>query len=61
MSERRWVLNASPVILLGKVGQIGLLEALCGEMVIPAALAAEVRAGPRHDESQSWLEGPATT
>ena len=49
MSERQWVLNASPLILLGKAGHIGLLEALCSEMVIPAAVAAEVRAGPRRD------------
>jgi predicted nucleic acid-binding protein len=35
VSERQWVLNASPLILLGKVGHIGLLEALCIKMVIP--------------------------
>jgi len=56
VSECKWVLNASPLILLGSVGHLGLLEMLCAEMVIPAAVAAEVRAGPRRDASQDWLE-----
>lgn len=59
MGERKWVLNASPLILLGKVGHIDLLEALCMKMVIPAAVAAEVCAGPRRDASQDWLKGRA--
>ena len=56
MSEHKWVLNASPLILLGNVGRIGLLETLCTEMVVPAAVVAEVRAGPHRDASQDWLE-----
>ncbi len=28
MAFSRWVVNASPLILLGKTGQIGLLSAL---------------------------------
>lgn len=47
------------LILLGKAGHIGLLEALCSEMVIPAAVAAEVRAGPRWDAGQDWLQSRA--
>lgn len=31
----RWVVNASPVILLGKAGVIHLLPSLCDELVVP--------------------------
>lgn len=31
-----WVVNASPVILLGKAAVIHLLPLLCDELVIPA-------------------------
>jgi hypothetical protein len=39
MVHRRWVINASPLILLGKVEQIQLLSALAGE----------IARGPAHD------------
>ncbi len=61
MTERKWVLNASPLILLGNIGRIDLLETLCAEMAIPAAVAAEIRAGSRRDASQEWLAGRAQT
>ena len=41
--NRRWVTNASPIILLGKVGQIELLSMLSEELVVPEAVAREVR------------------
>ncbi len=31
----RWVVNASPLILLGKVDQLHLLQALTEELIIP--------------------------
>lgn len=43
---RRWVANASPLILLGKVGQLGLLAELADEVVIPEMVAREVSAKP---------------
>ena len=55
VSEHRWVVNASPVILLGKVGHLGLLEALCAQMVVPAAVVTEVCADPHQD----WLRDHA--
>jgi predicted nucleic acid-binding protein len=36
----RWVVNASPVILLGKAGVIHLLPLLCDELVVPAGVVA---------------------
>lgn len=59
MTERRWVVNASPVILLGKVEHLGLLEALCARMVIPAAVVSEVCADPHRDAGQDWLKNQA--
>jgi hypothetical protein len=45
----RWVVNASPVILLGKAGVIHLLPALCDELVVPAGVVAEVQQGRMAD------------
>ena len=32
---RKWVLNASPLIVLGKISAIHLLEEMCSHLVIP--------------------------
>jgi predicted nucleic acid-binding protein len=37
MADSRWVVNASPLILLGKTGQIGLLSALASRIAVPRA------------------------
>lgn len=42
--SRRWVVDASPLILLQKVGQIGLLHELCDELVVPEIVVREVGA-----------------
>lgn len=44
--SRRWVVNASPLILLGKVDQVRLLQDLTDELIIPDGVAQEVRAKP---------------
>ena len=46
MAPDRWVVNASPLILLGKVEQIPLLGALAGELAVPRAVIREVSAKP---------------
>jgi len=56
MAER-WVINASPVILLGKAGVIHLLPKLCDELVIPAGVLAEVQDGRVADAGRAWLKG----
>ena len=53
----RWVVNASPIILLAKVGQVELLPKLAGELVVPAAVVAEIEAGPASDPARAWLRG----
>jgi predicted nucleic acid-binding protein len=59
VSERKWVVNASPVILLGKVGHLGLLEALCTQLIIPSAVMSEVCAESYRDAAQDWLRNQA--
>ncbi|PSN18162.1 DUF3368 domain-containing protein [filamentous cyanobacterium CCP5] len=58
---RRWVVNASPIITLAKIGQIGLLSQLCDEMVIPQGVVEEVQQGNYDDAALSWIrsEGQA--
>jgi predicted nucleic acid-binding protein len=42
-----WVVNASPIILLGRVGQLDLLQRLGSSVVIPEAAVLEIqRKGP---------------
>ena len=53
----RWVVNASPVILLGKAGVIHLLPALCDELVVPAGVVTEVQRGMLADAGRAWLAG----
>ncbi len=55
MSER-WVVNASPLILLAKVGHADLLVELADEIAIPEAVADEIRAGPEGDPARSVLD-----
>ena len=56
MSSRQWVVNASPIILLGDIGHLYLLEALCDPLVVPAEVAREVQNGPIEDAAQRWLQ-----
>lgn len=44
MATRQWIVNASPLILLGKVGRLNLLVALADELIVPRAVLREVQA-----------------
>jgi predicted nucleic acid-binding protein len=46
MGSNPWVVNASPLILLGKTGHLDLLAALTDTIVVPQAVAKEVSAKP---------------
>ena len=46
MGSNPWVVNASPLILLGKTGYLDLLAALADTVVVPQAVAGEVGAKP---------------
>lgn len=41
-----WIVNASPLILLGKIGRLDLLEALAPTFIVPTAVASEILDGP---------------
>ena len=54
MAER-WVVNASPLIVLSKINRQHLLTELAAETVIPEAVALEIEAGPEDDPARQFL------
>lgn len=52
--SRCWIANASPLILLGKVGRLSLLSDLADQILIPERVAAEV--GAQSDGERSLAE-----
>ncbi len=44
-----WVLNASPIIVLARVGQEHLFDALADEVAVPQAVVDEIQAVPAGD------------
>lgn len=54
---RQWAVNASPIIALGKIGRLSLLDALCSRLVIPLAVVEEVTAGSARDGAADWIGG----
>jgi len=59
--NRRWVTDASPIILLAKTGRIDLLPACTEEFLIPEAVAEEVRRASADDPAREWLETEGET
>jgi predicted nucleic acid-binding protein len=57
---RKWVLNASPLIALGKVSQIRLLQEMCSDLIIPAGVVREIDEGPVDDPARIWLHEQGT-
>jgi predicted nucleic acid-binding protein len=53
---RQWVVNASPLIVLGKLSQIKLLIKLTDTLVIPKAVAQEIEQGKYNDSAKLWLK-----
>ena len=56
MHRKKWVVNASPLIILAKVDQILLLKDLCEEMTIPSGVKEEIDEGPENDPARIWLK-----
>ncbi|OQY46390.1 MAG: hypothetical protein B6242_07980 [Anaerolineaceae bacterium 4572_78] len=54
--SRRWVLNASPVIILAKINHAWLFKKLADEVIMPQAVAEEINVGPPHDNAVSLLK-----
>ena len=55
MSVTTWVINASPLILLGKLGRTDLLEGLAQRILVPDAVFREVDAGVDDAGAQASL------
>lgn len=51
----RWVVNASPLIVLAKINPQHLLSELADEIIIPQAVFDEVCAGPENDSARQYL------
>ena len=51
-----WVLNASPLIVFGKIGRLDLLAQLSKDFVVPRAVADEIKAGPENDTARLAIE-----
>lgn len=54
MTER-WALNASPLIVLARVGLEDLPQSLAAEVVVPLPVAKEIGAGPLLDPARQAL------
>jgi hypothetical protein len=53
--SRYWAVNASPLIVLAKIGRVDLLAALCDVLVIPAGTTEEVLRGDEQDPAARWI------
>lgn len=59
MANRCWVADASPLILLGKVGHLDLLTGLADTILVPQSVADEVGARPDGARLLGRLAGDA--
>jgi predicted nucleic acid-binding protein len=60
MPDKR-VFNASPLIVLGKVNLLSLLEELCEVIVVPAGVAAEIEHGSLDDSTRKWIRSQGSS
>ncbi len=52
----QWVINASPLIALGRVGQVELLKRLPKRVVVPRAVEEELLRAAEDDPARRALE-----
>jgi predicted nucleic acid-binding protein len=52
----KWVVDASSLIILGKLSLLHLLIQLSDELIIPGGVAKEISKGPVKDKAKSWLK-----
>lgn len=56
MRERKWICDASPIILLAKVSWADLLLRCSDELLVPKSVEQEVVAGPEDSPARLWLQ-----
>jgi predicted nucleic acid-binding protein len=54
--DKKWIVNASPLISLAAIHMESVLFALADQIAIPDAVAKEVLAGKRHDPAYLLVE-----
>ncbi len=52
---KKWVVNASPLIVLARINHLCLLKHVAEELVVPAGVAKEIPQGPEDDPATQWL------
>jgi len=52
---KKWVVNASPLIVLARINHLFLLHHVAAELVVPAGVAKEIAQGPEDDPARQWL------
>lgn len=53
--NKGWVFDSSPLIILGKIGRLDLIEDLPGTLYVPLAVKKEILAPKNHDPASRWL------
>ena len=53
---KRWVINASPLIVLDRINHLFLIQNLVHEIMIPSGVAKEISQGPEDDPAKQWLQ-----
>lgn len=53
---KSWIINASPLILLGKIKRLDLLPELTPSLLIPRSVSIEILDGPDGDPAKVWLQ-----
>ncbi len=56
MIKQTWVINTSPLILLGKINQIMLLQQLASRLIVPESVFQEIARGEPSSFSQKTLD-----
>lgn len=56
MTEQTWVINASPLILLGKIDQLNLVGQLVSRLVVPESVFNEIATGEQNGLTQKTLD-----
>jgi hypothetical protein len=60
-TSKPWVVNASPLILLGKIGRLDLLESFRASIVVPSSVIREIAVGSDDDPETETTLAWATT
>ena len=53
--SRKWVVNASPLITLGKISGIAVLERMCSDLIVPEGVVWELDQGSADDPANVWI------